>query len=377
MKIIMGENLVYKAQVQVGSHHYARLFAKDNDVLWLSIPWNIFLYAKYGKTGERYLQWNGGNVAESDGMKIWCPFTFVPYRDNFPFNFKENVNRQLKYSLPNMKKVLQREGFDTCDVLWITDPRMMYLSEIVNYKKLVYRCVDDLSHFTGIPSNIIDVERKLVQKADIVFATADTLRERLENYGKTVYSLPNAVDYDFFNKDFSLSKTQIDQLENVIIYVGTIGEWFDCEFIHYCAKKRPNYNFVIIGPERTNAERMKGISNVHLLGKIEYREVPAYIKKAKIGIIPFKKSKLVDAVNPLKLYEYFACGIPVAASEAHELKKISSPAYLYRNYDEALNWFDENMINGCNADELRKYAYNNSWEKRYEYIMDMIRQVYK
>ena len=41
-------------------------------------------------------------------------------------------------------------------------------------------------------------------------------------------------------------------------------------------------------------------------------------------IISLKTNALVDAVNPLKLYEYCACGVPVVATEAYELKMIGS-----------------------------------------------------
>lgn len=184
MKIIMGENLVYNAPVQVGSHHYARLFAKEHEVLWLSLPWNVFLLIRYGFNGDRFLQWNKGKVIDKGNLKIWCPFTFFPYRDNLMFRSLKNISRTLKYTFPNLKKALEKNFFNECDVLWITDPRMMYLCELVRYKVLVYRCVDDLSHFAGIPNNIREAEEELVKKADIVFATANTLKDRLESYGK-------------------------------------------------------------------------------------------------------------------------------------------------------------------------------------------------
>ena len=370
MKIIMGENLVYHSSVQVGSHHYARLFSEENDVLWLSLPWNVFLFLKYGKKGERYIQWNAGKINMDKKIKTFCPFTFVPYRDNFPFAFRKNISRTLKYTLPNLKKTLKKNNYDECDVLWITDPRMMYLSKIVKHKKLVYRCVDDLSHFSGIPSNIVAAEKELVQTADIVFATANTLRDRLSEYRKDVYSLPNAVDFDFFYNYETINKEcSIDSLDNVILYVGTIGEWFDCEFVRYCAQRRPQYNFVLIGPGRTDTSRLVGVPNIYLMGPKPYEEVPLYMKRSKIGIIPFKKNNLVDAVNPLKLYEYFACGLPVVATKAYELEKMSSPAKLYAEYDEALDLFDDLMDNTVDKRMLYEYARENSWRKRYEYIL--------
>ncbi len=369
----MGENLIYDASVQVGSHHYARLFSKENDVLWISLPWNIFLYLKHGKEGERYRQWNHGKIYEKDGIRLWCPFTFVPYRDNFPFRSIKNIDRTLKYTFPDLKHRLTKSGYDSCDVLWITDPRMMYLCNIIQYKKLVYRCVDDLSHFSGIPANIQEAEKRLVKKADIVFATAETLKKRIEGYEKTVYTLQNAVDYDFFHSYNMLGKSsRIDHLEKVILYVGTVGEWFDCEFVKYCAVKRTEYQFVIIGPQRTDISMLTDIPNVHILGPVAYKDIPMYMKKSSIGIIPFRFNQLVDAVNPLKLYEYFACGLPVVATAAYELKKMNSPACLYNSYDEAVSFFDDLMDGKFNADEIDGFAKNNSWKSRHQYIMRLL-----
>lgn len=372
MKILMGENLVYDAPVQVGSHHYARLFSKEHEVLWISLPWNVFLLLKYGFKGDRYVQWNKGKVIEKENLKIWCPFTFMPYRDNFLFRSQKNISRSLKYTVPNLKKVIKKEGFQTCDILWITDPRMMYLTKITNYKVLVYRCVDDLSRFTGIPNNIRITEEKLVKKADIVFATANTLKERLEGYGGKIIGLPNAVDYEYFaNYQTEGKESKIDNLKNVILYVGTIGEWFDCEFVKYCALHRPNYNFVVIGPERTDTSSMKGISNIHMIGTIKYEEVPLYMKRSDIGIIPFKTNELVNAVNPLKLYEYFACNLPVVSTAAYEMKKLNSPALLYTSYDEAISYFD-NLLNSKEPFDYSLYARKNSWQERNKYIWETI-----
>lgn len=374
MKIIMGENLVYEAPVQVGSHHYARLFSKENEVLWLSLPWNIFLLMRYGFQCDRYLQWNGGKVIDKGNLKLWCPFTFFPYRDNPMLRSLNNIDRSLRYSFPSLRKVLQNNGFLSCDVLWLTDPRMMYLCNMVDYRVLVYRCVDDLSHFKGIPSNIRIAEEKLVKKADIVFATAHILKKRLESYGGKVFSLPNGVDYDFYADYDTAGKTsKIDSMKNVVLYVGTIGEWFDCEFVRHCAEKRPEYNFVIIGPIRTDISSMKGLMNVHLLGSIPYEEVPLYMKKANVGIIPFIQNDLVNAVNPLKLYEYFACGLPVVAAAAYEIRKMYSPAMLYFSYDEALKYLDEHMDNRQGEPLLKDFALENSWQARYSFIMNKIR----
>lgn len=372
--VIMGENLVFDASVKVGSHHYARLFSKDFNVLWLSLPWNLFLYLRYGKKGERYQQWNNGSLRETENISVWSPFTLFPYRDNFGFRSLKNIARTLKYTIPGLKKILKKAGFEKCDILWLTDPRMMYLTELVTYKVLVYRCVDDLSHFSGIPQNILEAEKQLVKKSDVVFATAETLKKRLETYGKEIHDLPNAVDYEYFTNYPAIHTSfSLEYFEKIVLYVGTIGEWFDLDFVAYCAKKRPNYTFILLGPVRTNAGILSNLDNVMMPGAVPYHEVPAYMKMSDVGIIPFKMNELVNAVNPLKIYEYFASGLPVLASKAYELQKMNSPALLYETYEEGLSFLDHLMKEGKqDIRQYLKFAEKNSWQARYEKIMSIL-----
>jgi glycosyltransferase involved in cell wall biosynthesis len=53
--------------------------------------------------------------------------------------------------------------------------------------------------------------------------------------------------------------------------------------------------------------------NVHFLGLKPQTELPAYIQRFDVGIIPFKISDTTHAVSPLKAYEYLASGVPIAA----------------------------------------------------------------
>ena len=62
-----------------------------------------------------------------------------------------------------------------------------------------------------------------------------------------------------------------------------------------------------------------------------HRDLPAYLWNADVGIIPFdavSHAALVNSINPLKLYEYMACGLPVVSVAWEELRRIASPARL-------------------------------------------------
>jgi hypothetical protein len=62
------------------------------------------------------------------------------------------------------------------------------------------------------------------------------------------------------------------------------------ELIEFLAKKRPYWNFVLIGrvynPE---VNKLKMLDNVYLLDEQPYRDLPKYLYHFDVCIIPFKK----------------------------------------------------------------------------------------
>jgi glycosyltransferase involved in cell wall biosynthesis len=374
----MGENLVWKAAVQVGSHHYAKLFLKQGDsIFWLSLPWTIF-HLLTGIKNERILQWHcGKSKEEQDGLFSYCPLTFLPYRDNIFFRDYRNAERSLKYSLPMVKTVLGKAGFDRVDVLWLTDPRMIGLLGIVEYNVLIYRCVDDLEFFKGIPKNIILLEEAIVKTADVVFATAKPLVQKLKKWISEVYFLPNGVDFFHF---YNFQGNEPEDIKEIprprVIYVGTLGEWFDTRMIEYAAKQLSNFSFVLVGPIRRDITALNRFKNVFALGQRNYQNIPAYLRYSDVAIIPFEKSKLSDAVNPIKLYEYFAMGLPVVTTDVEEIKNVDSPAIIANSPGDFVAGLEKCL--STYGDKLREefitFSRGNSWETRFRLVMSLINE---
>ena len=58
---------------------------------------------------------------------------------------------------------------------------------------------------------------------------------------------------------------------------------------------------------------------MHFLGRKSYAELPAYCRQFDVGLIPFKLNELTRAVNPIKLREYLAAGLPVISTPLPEV----------------------------------------------------------
>jgi len=153
--------------------------------------------------------------------------------------------------------------------------------------------------------------------------------------------VPNGIDLDFFKAaDRSLPQELEDIPEPRLIYVGAIHDWFDVDLVHYCAKNLPNYSFIIIGPEQKDLSLLKKLKNVHILGSIPYTKIPAFLYNSQVGIIPFNVKDypdLVNSINPLKMYEYLACGLRVVSVEWEQIKDMSGIINLVTTKDEFVN----------------------------------------
>lgn len=373
LKILMGENLVWNCQVKIGSHHYANLFLKNqNRIFWLALPWNIFHFLIKGRKEERIKHWRWSRpIKVKENFYCLSPFTFSPYRNNFIIRHKVFANLALKFSIPNIHEVLKAYGFDKVDILWITDPRIFYLTTKVSYKTLIYRCVDDFTLFKDIPSSVAALENVLVKKSDIVFATSSALLDKLSKIRKDIVYLPNGVDYNFFansyNADLLLRGFQ-KRDKSIAIYVGTVGEWFDAALLSQVAKSLPEVEFAIVGPVRRNVNQLKAQPNVTFYGHVPYESVPTIMKSSNVGIIPFQINKLTEAVCPIKLFEYFACGLPVVAPRTRELRKIASPAQLFSSADEFTSEIKRAVSLREKKSEYMEFARKNSWASRFEIV---------
>ena len=121
--------------------------------------------------------------------------------------------------------------------------------------------------------------------------------------------------------------------------VGFIGSldprWLDTELILHTIESFPIYDFYICGSvDRTYAHKLTKYPNVKLIGFKNHIRLAYLVATFDVGLIPFRQNKITQVVNPLKLYEYFAAGIPVVAMRTDELEYYRDMIYLSDTREE-------------------------------------------
>ena len=318
--------------------------------------------------------WQAGGIKIRDNFWTYHPLTLLPYRDFVFLASKLVQEHTLQFTLPPVRKILKRRGFEHVELLWLSQSlHSLSLARYVRYGKLIYRMSDDYLQFKGIPSNMKKAEAEIIERADTVFVTSRKLYENVRaSAGDKVLYLPNGVDLAHFDIPTPAEPMDIAAIPHPrVLYVGTIQEWFDLNLIICAAKSLPEFSFILVGPHM-HIERAAAMPNIHILGVRPYAQLPPYLYHCDIGIIPFLKTPLTDNTNPVKIFEYFASGLPVVSTNMYEVEQLHSPALITKTPAEFVDALKQACDYGRGRAEYVQFGRANSWQKRYARIKERL-----
>lgn len=131
----------------------------------------------------------------------------------------------------------------------------------------------------------------------------------------------------------------------------------------------------MIGSRAGNIEPL--LDNIKFLGSVPHETIKSYITKGNHLIIPFKTNALIEAVDPVKIYEYLALGKHVVTAKWDELKKFTKQGNVsfYCNYDEFEYEIIKNEIQSYEVMYNIDFVSQNNWEQRGKQYLDIINKI--
>lgn len=264
--------------------------------------------------------------------------------------------------------------------LWLFTPDMPEIIPRFGAERVVYYCVDDFAAFAGFNTTLIErLESKTMSASDVVITTSRELFDGRRHRHPCVHLVPHGVDAAHFGRTLELDDADVpprlrSMPHPIFGFMGLINEWVDLELIAHTARLERDWSFVLLGDARRDLTCVRDLPNVHLLGGRPYEELPAYCRAFDVGLIPFRMSRLVRAVNPIKLREYLAAGLPV----------VSAPMEAVRGYGPAVQLADtvETFRSACRralevaseqpAAARQALVASESWEARLELLAALV-----
>lgn len=277
-----------------------------------------------------------------------------------------------------LKYLVNKLEFSSPIIITYLGESVKYLNDIPR-KMLCYDCVDDFSSFTWSDEDTCLLEEELIDSADLVFTTARELYEKVHKVHEQTYYLPNAVEFDHFQKASITQPIPKDMLNfghPIIGFVGAFWEWVDEEMVNFIAESRPEWRLVIIGPRQPGmGESLQAMPNVFFLGVKEYAELPQYVSQFDVCLIPFKLNSVTFSANPIKMWEYMASGKPIVSTPIPEVKAQGNLVYIGNGKIEFLQKIEEALQETGQRKSLQRMlkAEANDWNARVKELQQLIK----
>ena len=208
-------------------------------------------------------------------------------------------------------------------VLWFYTPMALDFADHLEPAATVFDVMDELSAFKFAPPELIENERRLLERADVVFTGGQSLYEAKKDRHANVHAFPSSIDTKHFNQARDIAGEPADEKSIPhprFGYCGVIDERMDIELLGQMADLRPDWHFVMIGPVvKISEEDLPRRANIHYLGGKNYQELPAYLAGWDVALMPFAMNESTKYISPTKTPEYLAAGLPVVSTPIRDV----------------------------------------------------------
>ncbi len=262
--------------------------------------------------------------------------------------------------------------------VWSFAPDVPYLVGAFNEERFVYYCVDEYRQFEGFDKKrMATAEDEQIDRADVVVtASAPLLNSKRQRRGDTVL-VRHGVDFDHFASSWRnplpVPEDMAEIPRPIFGYFGLIHHWVDCALLAAVARIRPHYSFVLLGDRKVDVAGLDKLDNVHLLGRRPYEELPSYASVCDAGLMLFADNPMTRNVNPVKMYEYLAAGLPVVSTPLPEAQRFAGPIRIAGTAEPFAVACDETINNQpTNRERISRIVRNETWQSKVEYLSDIV-----
>ena len=269
-------------------------------------------------------------------------------------------------------------------VKWYYTPMALAFTRDLPSSVVVYDCMDELSLFRGAPRELTDLEGELMRRTDVVFTGGFSLYEAKRSRHPNVHAMPSSIDVEHFRQARAGLSEPPDQARisgPKLGFAGVIDERMNLDLLAAVASSHPEWQFIMIGPiVKIDAAVLPRNRNIHYLGQKNYEELPAFLSKWDVALMPFAMNEATRYISPTKTPEYLASGRPVVSTPirdvVHTYKEFVRIADTPEEFARAIADSLEDRRDAHRFTEWQKRAdrflANMSWDRTWAAMMTLI-----
>lgn len=306
---------------QVGTHHIARCFAERGwRVAFVGAPVSPLHLAGLGEdAAARVAAWRAGPARDAaSGVWHLVPFAPLPWGAAPVLRGRAWVRAAWAACRPRLAAQLRAAGFDRPDLACTDHFLHEGLLLACQPRRTVYRRADHMAALPGAGADFAARDAAFARRADLVVCPTPEGAATLARAGVLApMVLPNGVRLERFMQPAAPPPEYQGDDRPVVVYVGETGPRVDLELLAAGARALPGCRWMAIGPVAPAAAQALAAAGVTVLGPRPHDRLAGYLQHARVGVVPFSLTQhaaLIREVNPLKVLEYAACGLPVVGT---------------------------------------------------------------
>ncbi len=194
-----------------------------------------------------------------------------------------------------------------------------------------FHATDCQSAYPGVNKTVIaHFEDLLARDAKFCVTASEEMATKLKQVNPRTHWIEHSLEFDWFQQARP-EPVELKSLPRPIFgYIGGITSWLDQDAIAVLAQAFPDASIVLVGRESVQTQKLRHLRNVHLLGPKPYGDIPGYISRFDVCMLPRKDNDWQRCANPLVILEYFALGKPVLAVDLPFVNPHRELFHLYR-----------------------------------------------
>lgn len=242
------------------------------------------------------------------------------------------------------------------------------------------------------------ISRLLMREADGIVCVSDevaswVISERLHSRGVKV--IPNGVDEQKFQPSAKNRPSALPPPGTPLIgFTSTFRPWHGIEdlleaFRILVKDLNSPAHLVCVGDGPTrgdflkHAERLELVDRIHAPGRLDHEDVGDWLASCDVAVAPYPELEEFW-FSPLKIFEYFGCGLPVVGSDVGQISKLlaSGRGHLVPVGDfHAMSSSIHSLLNDPEAAKetgecARRWVLKNAtWKIRAREILDLVEAV--
>jgi teichuronic acid biosynthesis glycosyltransferase TuaH len=288
---------------------------------------------------------------------------------------RRGVERTFRSYDRAMERATQRMGMKS-PVVITTNPLLAGFAEFSWARAVTFYALDDWAthpaYRTWWPA-YRDAYELINQREHRVAAVSQALLERLAPTGPAAV-IANGLEPMEWLGPGEPANSLAPSSRPLLIYAGSLDGRLDTTWLLETAKALPHATIALVGPliDPEHLQPLRGEPNIAIRPPLERQALASLVRSADAGLIPHVRSPLTEAMSPLKLYEYLAGGLPVAATDLAPMRGIDPRVLLVPEGGDFAAATSAALAKGKAPEPSRRaFLEANSWRRRHDCLLDL------